>query len=388
MKRTGYAPFFAGAVEAVASTGGQMLPPVMGAGAFIMAELLSISYAKVVVAAVIPAILYYICVMMVVDLEAVRLNLRGMTPEEVPNFKKVLKQGGHLFIPIFVLIYLLLVVRMSVARTGLLSILAIMIVSFFRKDTRMTPRKIMEALYDAAKGSIGIGAIIATAGLIIGTVGMTGLGMRFSSVVLGLARDNVFLVALFTALICIVLGMGLPTTAAYIVAVSVASATLMRVGIPPLASHLFVFYFACLSTITPPVCASAFTAASMAGASMMKTGWYAVMMGITGFIIPFIFINSPELLMEGAPQDIILAIITANIGLAAIAMGIEGRFFIKGIKWNIFQRILLLASAIWLLIPGFKTDLVGLIIIAIAFISSREIWGLIKGRKNKAPVTE
>jgi TRAP transporter 4TM/12TM fusion protein len=367
-------------VEAVSSTGGQFLPPIMGAGAFIMAELLSTSYTKVIVAATIPAILYYMCVMMVVDLEAVRLGLRGMSAEEVPVMKTVVKKGGHLVIPIFVLIYLLLFVRMSVPRSGLLSVISIVLISSFRKDSRMNLNKLLGALYDAAKSSIGIAVIIATAGLIIGTISMTGLGTRFSSIVLALAHDNVFLVALFTAVICIILGMGLPTTAAYIIAVSVASATMLRINIPPLAAHLFVFYFACLSTITPPVCASAFTAASMAGAPMMKTGVYASMLGITGFVIPFIFINSPLLLMEGPPLEIIGAVVTAAIGLSGIAMGLEGRFFFGGIKWNIFQRILFLSSAIWLIIPGLQTDLIGAGIIVLAFVTSKDIWRLITGK--------
>jgi TRAP transporter 4TM/12TM fusion protein len=383
MKKTGYKPYFAGAVEAVASCGGQILPPVMGTAAFIMAELLSTSYTKVIVAATIPALLYYACVMMTVDLEAVRLGLRGMTPEEVPVLKKVMKQGGHLALPILVLVYLLLVVKMGVPRAGLFSILSIVVISALRKNTRMGLRRLCEALYDAAKSCIGIAAVIATAGLIVGTVSMTGLGMRFSSIVLVIAQDNTFLVCLLTAIICLVLGMGLPTTAAYIVAVSVAASTMLRIGIPPVAAHLFVFYFACISTITPPVCASAFTAASMAGAPMVKTGVYASMLGVTGFVIPFIFINSPLLLMQGEFLEILQAVFTALIGLAAIAMGLEGRYFFGPVKWNVFQRILFLSSALWLIIPGLKTDLVGAGIIVLVFLSSKDVWAMIRAKKGK-----
>ena len=382
MKRTGYQPHFAGAVEAVASTGGQFLPPIMGAAAFIMAELLSISYTEVIIAATIPAILYFVCVLFTVDLEAVRLGLRGMRDDEVPNGREVLKHSGHLLLPIVVLVFLLIVSRMSVARAGLISTACILLVSFFRPHTSMNMRKIVEALVDSAKGSVGIAVVITTAGLIIGAVGMTGLGMRFSSVVLNIAQDNSFLVALLTAAICLVLGMGLPTTAAYIIAVSVASTTMLKIGIQPLAAHLFVFYFAAISTITPPVAVSAFTAASMAGAPMIKTGVYATMLGITGFVVPFIFIYSPELLMQGSTISILLAVGTAFIGLSAISMGMEGVCFFGGIRWNPFQRLLLLSSAIWLLIPGLSTDLIGAAIIMAAFISNRQFWTWLTEKKD------
>jgi TRAP-type uncharacterized transport system fused permease subunit len=201
---------------------------------------------------------------------------------------------------------------------------------------------------------------------------MTGLGTRMSSIILAVAHDNDFLVALLTAMICLILGMGLPTTAAYIVAVSVASSTMLRVGIKPIAAHMFVFYFAAISTITPPVCASAFTAAALADAPMMKTGAYASMLGITGFVVPFIFIWSPELLMEGPVFDVIIAVITALTGLAAVSMGLEGVCYFGGIKWNILQRALFLLSSIWLIKPGLRTDLIGLALIAFSMILSKD----------------
>lgn len=384
MKKTGYPPYFAGAVEAVASTGGQFLPPIMGAAAFIMAELLAISYTQVIIAATLPAALYFVCVMFTVDLEAVRLGLKGMDEKDLPNGREVLRRSGHLTIPLFVLVFLLIVSRMSVARAGLIATACILIVAFFRPNTRMSLRAIVEALVDSAKSSIGIAVVITTAGLIVGAVGMTGLGMRFSSVVLHIAQDNSFLVALLTAMICLVLGMGLPTTAAYIIAVSVASTTMLKIGISPLAAHLFVFYFAAISTITPPVAVSAFTAASMAGAPMMKTGVCATMLGVTGFVVPFIFIYSPELLMEGPALAVVMATLTAFIGLSAVSMGFEGVCFFGGIRWNPFQRILLLSSAVWLLIPGATTDLIGAGIILTAFATNRDFWRWLASKRHPA----
>ncbi len=383
MKRTGYEPHFAGAVEAVASCGGQILPPIMGSGAFIMAELLSISYTEIIIAATIPAILYFACCLVTVDLEAVRLGLRGLREDEIPNVKKVLLDGGHLFIPVFVLVFLLIVSRMAVSRAGLYAVGAIILVSFMRKHTSMNPRKIVEALVDAAKSGIGITVVVATAGLIIGAVGMTGLGTRFSSVILRIADGNFFLVALLTAMICLVLGMGLPTTAAYIIAVSVSSGTMLKIGVPPLATHLFVFYFAAISTITPPVAVAAFTAASLAGAPMIKTGIYASMLGITAYVVPFIFIESPELLMHGEAFSIFLAGITAFIGLTAVSMGFEGVCFFGGIRWNWFQRLLFVSSAIWLIIPGVQTDLIGAGIILFAIATNRRVWELLMGADRK-----
>ncbi len=368
MKKTGYEPHFAGAVEAVASTGGQFLPPIMGAGAFIMAEFLSISYNEVVMAAVIPALLYFASVFMTVDLEAVRLGLKGMNPDEIPDFKETMKEGGHLLIPLVVLVYTLIITRMSVTRAGLLACLLIIVLSWFRKNTRMGITEICKALAEAAKSSIGIAAVIATAGLIVGTVGITGLGVRFSSVILAIANGNFYLVAILTALICIVLGMGLPTTAAYVIAVAVASSTMINIGVPALAAHMFVFYFACISTITPPVAASSYTAATIAQSPVMKTGLYATMLGIAGYIVPFIFISSQELLMKGSVGGILLAVVTALIGLYAVANAAEGVGFQSGIKWTVFERVLLVSSALFLIVPGVMSDLIGIGIIAAAIL--------------------
>ena len=366
MKRTGYPSYFAGAVAAVASTGGQILPPIMGTAAFIMAEMINKSYADVIVAAAIPAILYYVAVFMMVDLEAVRLHLKGLAAGERPNVGKVFRHGWQMLLPILALIYMLLIARTSVQQAGIYATVLIVLLSWTNKSHRMGLYEILRALEETTKSAVGIGGVIATAGLVIGTVTMTGLGNRFSSVVLSIANNNLYLVALFTALICIVLGMGLPTTAAYVIAVSVAVTTMLRIGVPPMAAHLFVFYFASISAITPPVAAAAYTGATIAKAPVMKTGLYASMLGIAGFIVPFIFISSPALLMQGNPGFILLATLTAVIGLAALANAVEGVCFFRGIVWNPVERIILASSSLFLIIPGFQSDLIGILIILAA----------------------
>ncbi len=376
MKRVGYAPHFAGAVEAVASTGGQILPPVMGAGAFIMAEFLQIKYSTVVIAAAIPAILYYLSVILMVDLEAVRLNLKGIDKNELPPLRKVLKKA-YLLLPIFILVYELIVVNASITLSGILAIASTVVVSWFDKDSRMTPRKIINALYNGATDSIGIAAVCATAGVIIGAVSMTGLGTKFSSVVLALAQGNLSILAVLTALICMVLGMGLPTTAAYIITVAVAAPALIKAGIAPLSAHLFVFYYACLSAITPPVAAASYTGASIAKAPVMKTGWTAVKLGIVAYLVPFFFLTNQTLLARGAVIDITRSIITAGAGCALLAIAFENINY-NGKKINIVQRILFLIAFVLLLDPGLGTDLIGLAVALVSF-----IFGGIFSRFNK-----
>jgi len=373
MKKVGYEPSFAAAVEAAASTGGQILPPIMGTGAFIMAELLNISYAKIIIAATIPAILYFTSVFCIVDLEAVRLNLKPLIPENIPNWKIVLKSKYYLFIPIIVLIYQLIIIRMSVTKAGLYAILITIIVSWLNKETRMGPTKIIKALIEGTSNSISIAAVIALAGMIIGAVGMTGLGMRFSSMVVGLAQGIPFLVALLTAMICIFLGMGMPTSGAYIICISVAVSGMSRIGIEPLVTHLFVFYFACIATITPPVACSSFTAAGIAQSPIMKTAYKASLLGLAGYIVPFLFIFNSSLIMQGEISRIISSFITAVFGIACVAMSIKGVSYVGEIRWNIVQRVLFFIVFIGLIVPGEVSDVFGLIVFLVTLILSRDI---------------
>jgi len=390
MTKTGFRPHFAAAVEATASTGGQIMPPVMGAGAFIMAELLSISYGDVIVAAALPAILYYVGLYCMVDLEAVKQGLRGVPGSGTPRVWWALKQGGHLLIPVIILLYQLVIAGTSVQRAGFYSIIAVFIVSWFRKNTRMGLYRLIQALREGAMSSVSIAAVCATAGIIVGVVSMTGLGVKFSSGVVALAHGNLFLTLLFTAVICMFLGMGVPTTAAYIIAAAVGVPALLRLGANPLAAHLFVFYFACISAITPPVCGAVYTACGFSGTSVMQTGWTATRLGISAYIVPFLFVYHPVLMLRGPLMEIVQAAITATIGVAAVSMAIIGTSYIGNIRWNIFQRILFFGAFIGLITPGTRTDLLGILVMTVGILSHPKIWhsslNFLRNRKKKVIV--
>ena len=364
MKKTGYSPSFAGGVEAAASTGGQILPPVMGAGAFIMAEFLQIDYKEIVYAAIIPATLYFLCLYFIVDLEAVKKNLKGLI--ETPSLIKLLKKA-YLLIPLGVLLYALLVANLSVARSGFYAIVVCVIVSWLTKDNKMGPKRLAETIAKGTKATIGIGAMCGAAGIVIGTVSMTGFGNQFSSVVVNLAGDSVMIVAIFTALISIILGMGLPTTAAYVISMSVAVPALVALDIPSLSAHLFVFYFAVVSAITPPIGAALYTGAAIAEANIMKTGMQAVRVGIVAFTVPFFFIFNPILLLDGSVTEIILAVATASIGIAAISMALQ-RISFRGTNLFVWQSILLGISFILLVIPDLGISIYGVATFILAFL--------------------
>lgn len=365
MKRIGYKPVFAGAVESAASTGGQILPPVMGAGAFIMAEFLQMSYQQVIIAALLPALLYFIGIFFMVDLEAVKENLKGMS--DVPKVRDVLKSGYYLLIPILILIAALLIAKMPVARAALWAIAACIVVSWFTKDNKLGIRQLIEAMVDAAKNAIGIGAVCAAAGIIVGTVAMTGFGNQFGSVVIDLAGDNVLIVAFFSAVIALILGLGLPTTAAYIITMSVAVPAMVGVGVPPLAAHMFVFYFAVLSAITPPVGSSYFVAAAIAESPLHTTGWLSCRLAFSAFTVPFFFVLSPLLLMEGEPWRIALAFGTALAGVAAVSMA-QQRVTFWGTKIALWQSLLLVVSFVFLLYPELHIVFYGIALLILTFV--------------------
>lgn len=361
MKRIGYKPHFAGAVEAVSSTGGQILPPIMGAGAFIMAEFLQVSYAEVAIAAAIPAILYYLAVFLMVDLEAVKVGLKGVPRAELPSMKMIIRKSV-LIVPILLLVYQLIIAKTSVTVAGISAIACSVLVSWFAdKENRMGIKKVYFALYEGAKDSIAIASVCATAGIIVGAVSMTGLGTKFSSMVMSLAQGNMLLLGIFTALICLVLGMGLPTTAAYIITVTVAAPALIKSGVLPLAAHLFVFYYAILSAITPPVAGAAYAGASIAKAPVMRTGFTAVKLGIVAYLVPFFFINNQAIIAQGDAVTIIQSICTAVLGVTLIAMGAQNMTF-RGKQPNIIMRAVYIIAALMLLDPGKTTDVFGLIL--------------------------
>lgn len=367
MRRVGYSGRFAAATEATASAGGQIMVPIMGAGAFIMAEVTGIKYSEIIIAATIPALLYFISVYFMVDLQAVKNNMRGLKRNELPSLKGILKQA-YLFIPIIILITSL-VMGYSVIRSGTISILACLVVSWIHPSTRMGLKKVIYALELGMKNTIQLLAVCACAGIIVGVIALTGVGQRFSSLLLSIADNNMLVALVFAMLISIILGMGMPTTAAYAVAASVVAPGLIQMGLEPLAAHMFVFYFAVMSAITPPVALAAYAAAGVAGTDPFKTGVTAFKLGIAAFIVPFMFIYSQELMMMGAGWKILLATITASVGIYFLAAMVQGWF--AGSKTNLLVRILLLAAALTLINAGLVSDLIAIGIAAVAVVIQR-----------------
>ena len=371
MKRTGFQPHFAGAVEATASTGGQIMPPVMGAAAFVMAEFMGIPYLTVCKHAIIPAVLYYLSVFMAVHFEALRTDLRGML-EAPPRLAAVLLSRGHLLLPVVVMLYILFE-GYTPMYACIFSIIAALILANVKKETRMGLKKILNALEDGAKGALQVACACACAGIIIGIVNLTGLGLKFTGFVLYLAGESLAPALFFTMIAGIILGMGLPTTAAYIVMAALLVPGLVKLGIVPIAAHMFAFYYAIISAITPPVALAVYAGAGLAGSNIWKTGLAAVRIGAPGFIIPFMFAYEPSLLFVGSAWEILSAFISASIGVIMLAGGLIGWF---AWKTNIVERFLLVAGAVLLIKPGIYTDIVGLIFLGIVI-------GLQRARKKK-----
>jgi len=377
MKRMGYAPAFAGAVEAAASTGGQIMPPVMGAAAFVMAEFLGVPYARIMAAAAIPAILYYLAVFMAVDLEAARIGLRGLPREELPQLWDLRRQAPQI-LPLVVLVWAL-VTGYSPMRAAVYAIAATVIVSFLRRQDAMTPRRILEALAMAGRRTVMIGAATAVSGIVIGVVTLTGVGLNFVGVVVGLSGGIPLLSLLLVMVATIILGMGVPTTVAYIIVAAVVIPALESMGFPKLPAHMFAFYFSVIAMITPPDAAAALAAAQLAGAGFFRTGFLACRLGIMAFIVPFMFIYSPELLLMGHPAAIVLAAITASVGVVSLSVGVFGWY---REKLPILVRLLFVAGGLLLIKPGWITDAIGALLLAIgAFLVYRTWTGVLLTRQ-------
>lgn len=364
MKRVGYNPRFAAATEATASAGGQIMPPIMGAGAFMMAEIIGIPYSDIVIAALIPALLYFASVYFMVDFEAIKRGLVGLKRSELPSLKGVFRQL-YLFIPVIVLIGSMLS-GYSIIRSGTYGILSCLVVSWFSKQTRMGWREIINALADGAKNVISLLAVCACAGIIVGVIALTGIGSKFSNLLLGVASTSQLLALIFAMLIAIILGMGMPTTAAYAVAASVVAPGLVRMGIDPLMAHMFVFYFAVISAITPPVALAAFAAAGVAGTNPMKTGVQAFRLGLAAFIVPYMFVYSPTLLAVGSVTAIVVSVITSLVGIYLLSSAVQGYFF--GLTNWIYRALLFIAS-LTLINADLIWDLVGLGIALIVYVA-------------------
>ena len=374
MKKVGYPPRSAGAIEAAASTGGQLMPPVMGAGIFIMAEITGIPYLELMVAATLPAALYFLAVYFMVDNESKRLNMRGLSSDELPSLVAMLKKA-YLFAPLLILVGGL-VMGYSVIRSGTLALVSTFVVSWLNFDTRMGPRRLLDALHLGAKGTIQLIAVCACAGLIVGVIGLTGIGGRFSNMILGIAGQSQFLALVFAMLIAIILGMGMPTTAAYAVAASVVAPGLIKLGIEPLVAHMFVFYYAVISAITPPVALAAYAGAAIAGSDPMKTSVTSFMYGMAAFLVPFMFYYSPALLMQSdSVWQIIHYATTAILGVYLLAAALQSWFFGLAKGWI---RLVLLSASLLLIAGGLFTDVAGVGLALIALVI--QWW-----RKNKNP---
>lgn len=367
MRTVGYRPEFAAAVEAVASTGGQLMPPIMSATAFVMAEITGIPYLQIASSALVPSILYFLAVYFMIDLEAKNLKLLVVPKEELPLLKNVLLKDGHLFLPIVVIIYALVVMQTSPLRAALLALITIAIVSWARSHTRMGPLKIYRALGDGMKVMMDIGTACALAGVIVGVFSLTGLGLKFASALVALSGGHLWLALVITMIVCIILGMGMPTLAAYVVTVAAVGPALIQMGVPVLAAHLFVLYFAAISTITPPVAVTVFATAGMAGARPMRVGVAAVKLGIAAYIVPFMFVYSGSLLLQGDVLEIALAIPSALIGVWSLSKGLQDRAI------HMLPRCFLLIAAILLITPEFVTDLIGLGIVVISILVARKM---------------
>ncbi len=355
MKKVGYHKKTAGAIEAAASTGGQIMPPIMGAGAFIMAEITGIPYTEIAIAAIIPAVLYFVSIYFMVDFEAAKLGMRGMREDELPKFNRLVRQV-YLFIPIVILIVALFM-GYSVIRAGTLATVAAAVVSWLTPH-RMGIRSILKAFEMAGIMSIQIIAVCACAGIIVGVISLTGVGARFSALLLDLAGVSQLLALFFAMCIAILLGMGMPTTAAYAVAASVVAPGLVQLGIPPLTAHFFVFYFAVLSAITPPVALASYAAAGISGSNPMETSVASFKIGIAAFIVPFMFFYSSAILMEGEWYIVLKAGVTAVFGVFLLSSGVQGWFFGAPAAW--FMRAGILLAALFMISGGLITDLIGI----------------------------
>ncbi|MDR2900126.1 MAG: TRAP transporter permease [Treponema sp.] len=362
MKKTGYKPEFAAAVEAAASTGGQIMPPIMGAAAFLMAELTNIPYATIAVCAILPAVLYFTGIFLMIHFEAKKLGLKGLPKESIPNFFKLLLTKGYLFLPIITLV-VLMSMNFTPAYAACFAILAAIIVSFFRKETRFSPKTFVEALGNGSKNTLGVAMACAIAGIIVGVVSLTGLGQVLISLLVSVSNNSLLLALFLTMIACIVLGMGIPTTANYVIMATITAPIVIRMGVPVLAAHMFVFYFGIVADITPPVALAAYAGAAIAKSDPFKTGVNATRLAIAAFIVPYIFVLNPAMLfIDTTPIQVVFIIITSFIGMMGVSSGMEG-YMLMPMKW--FERIIISAGGLMLIYPGLITDSVGFALIAV-----------------------
>lgn len=359
MKKVGYSSNFAGAVEAVSSNGAQIMPPVMGAVIFIICEILSIPYREVVLAAIIPALYYHFMLFITLDFNAGRRGLRGLSRPELPRFWETLKGGILYLVPVVALVVFLVGLRYSPEGSSLYSIATLLIIGLFLKGYRMGPGKILHALEGGARGMVLVTSACATAGIIIGCISLTGLGIKLSTILLVASQGKLFLLLLFSAIACYILGMGMSSIPVYLTVAITVGPALIKFGLPPLAAHLYVFWWALTSFITPPVAIAAYAAAGISGGDPFRTGFEAMRLGAGLYILPFMFIYQPGLLLMGTPGEIVLACITCLVGVVVMAGCLNGYLLTMVRLW---ERFLLGLGAILLIFPGWAS-MIGLVVI-------------------------
>ena len=360
MKKTGYDNEFSGAIVATGSVGGQLMPPVMGAAAFIMAETLGIKYSTLLVSAIIPAVIYYMGILLQIQMRAEKMGMQGTPKDQLPKVGEVMKEYGHLAIPLVFLIYMLFFSGKTVIMAAFYTILFTIVVAQLRPNTRMSLNDIIDAMVASAKSTVSVAIACACVGIIVGVCSITGFALNMASTIIQIGGQSLMFTLMFTMVTCMILGMGLPSIPSYIITSTIAAPALVTLGIPPIAAHMFCFYFAMFANLTPPVALAAFAAAGIAGGSPMKTGWASVKLALAGFILPYMFVYNTELLLLDTPiAKGIQVAITAAIGVFLISVAVEGFLFRKV---NAVLRILCFAGAYLLIDSGLITDIIGIAI--------------------------
>lgn len=370
MKKTGYSKEFAGAVEAAASVGGQLLPPIMGAAAFIMAEMISVQYSTIITWAAIPALLYYLSIVLQVHLRASKDGLVGLPRDQLPKTSDVMKRRSHLLLPVIFLLYMLFFSGTTVIFSAVMTILVTIVVSMFREETRMTFSSFLDALADGAKQTVSVAVACACVGIIIGVCSKTGFGLTMANTIIALGSTSLLFTLFFTMITCMILGMGLPSIPAYIITATIAAPALAKLGIPAGAAHMFSFYYAMFANLTPPVALASFAAAGLSGGNPMKTGVASVKLAIAGFIVPFMFVYAPQLMLinttltEGA-----WVAASACVGVFLIAVAVEGYLFAPMAAW---LRLVAAAGSLLLIKPGIETDAIGLAVLVLVVLLQKK----------------
>lgn len=366
MKRTGYKPEFAAAAEAAASTGGQIMPPIMGAAAFLMADIINVPYSNIIVRAILPAVLYFAGIFIAVHLEAKKLGLRGLSRDELPKLRFLIKKI-YLLLPLVILIYLVSSNTKTIQTGAAIAIVAAILVSLFNKENRLTPKRLLEALAAGGQGTVAVAAACGIAGIISGVITMTGLANMMINGIVALAGSQVIIALFLTMLCCIVLGMGVPTTANYCIMAATCAPILIRMGVPVLAAHFFVFYFGIVADLTPPVALAAYAGSAIAQSNPMKTALTATKLAIAAFIVPYVFALNPVMLFidVGGPMEVVLIVCTSLIGIFGVSAALEG-YILSHMNWA--QRILSAVGGLMLIDPEIITDIVGIALVAVTIV--------------------